>query len=66
MVLCVTASAGMSQGSNELVLSDSEPTKMGSDSESGDGYISDSASSLGTEAEEKDVSADADVIEFAK
>ena len=56
----------MSQGSNELVLSDSEPTKMGSDSESGDGYISDSASSLGTEAEDKDVSADADVIEFAK
>ena len=33
-----------------------------------DGYISDSASSLGTDAEseEKDVSTDADVIEFAK
>jgi hypothetical protein len=64
----------MSQSSSsELVLSDSEqPTKMASDSESGDGlssidgYISDSASSLGTDAEEKDASADADVIEFAK
>lgn len=50
----------------------SESTRMASDSESADGlsstdgYNSDSASSLGADAEEKDAPADADVIEFAR
>ena len=67
MASCVASAGEMSQGSDEVVLSDSEPTKMTASTDSlSDGYISDSASSLGPDAEEKDVSTDADVIEFAK